>query len=407
MYFLLYKRYIYSILDPLFIYYVFTLSFSSVLVINVLNGDVADLIHFFLCHVFFFLGFYIVMNFFKKYICYTNFSISINDFFDYKVLKVTLYCLFGIYFIANTILFYTTGFPLLSDDPTVAKVENFVEGFGIILLINIGLGNFVLTTLLFFALLERKKIFFLLLLVVIILTALEGSKAGLIRILITFLLLVNHRFFSDKNITKKFKWITPLGLLLVLGVALIVLSKGSVDTDQTIFAFVRRLLYGADSILYFYLPVNQQYFDKFHFWEYIPYFFDQILGFLRIVTPKEALGNVMVMNAFPMMVGTIVGPNTAYYIEGQIFFGYFGAFLYSMIVGAVYAFIREYYFKANYYSAFWFVLICCIFQQASALTNEVTFFVSQVFYTLFFVVPVYLLVNLIIHGKIRFYKLHY
>lgn len=407
IYFTIYRRYIYSVLDPLFVYYVFTLSFSSVLVINVLIDKPPFLIHFFLCHAFFFIGFYLSIQISKKYF-YNNYRVKLPiDLFDYKIFCVTLYSLFGIYLVANIIVFYTTGFALLSDDPTIAKVENFSQGLGIILLINLGIGNFVITGLLFLVLIKPIKIDFFLLFVAVALTALEGSKAGLVRILITLMLLVNHGFFQKQNIIKRIKWAIPLGIVAVLSVAFTVLSKESSDSDQTLFAFIRRLLYGADSILYFYLPVNQQHFAQFHFWQYPAYFFDQILGFLRIVIPKEALGNVMVMNAFPAMNGTIVGPNTAYYIEGQIFFGYYGAFIYSMAVGATYAFIRQYYFHARYYSVFWFVLVCCVFQQASALTNEVTFFISQVFYTLFFVVPVYLFISLVMRGKIRLYKLHY
>ena len=52
-YYLCYRKYIYSILDPLFIY-VFTISFSSVLIINVLVYQPEYIVHFFGCQIFFF-----------------------------------------------------------------------------------------------------------------------------------------------------------------------------------------------------------------------------------------------------------------------------------------------------------------------------------------------------------------
>lgn len=407
IYFLCYKRYIYSILDPLFIY-VFTLAFSSVLVVLTLFDRPAYLAHFFLCHAFLFAGFSLTMQWGEGYQQRTSSVSSLVNFFDYKTLRLVIYILFGFYFLANVVLFYTTGFALLSDDPTTAKVENFAKGFGIILKINWGIGSFLTAGLLFFILSESRRIDFCLLLIVTSLTALEGSKSSLLRILITLALLLNHQLFKNKrSIIDKLKLVVPLGMLGVLGVFFIVLFKENENLDQVIFAFVRRLLYGADSTLYFYTPVNEQYFSRFHSWQYPSYLFNQILGFLRLVPYQEALGNVMVDNVLPNNTGTIVGPNTPYYIEGQIYFGYYGAFLYSMIIGGCYAFIRQYFFAATYYSAFWFVLMCCLCQQASTLSIEVTLFTTQLFDTLFFVIPIYLFTSLAVKGKLRIRKIRF
>jgi oligosaccharide repeat unit polymerase len=407
VYFFCYKRYIYSILDPLFIY-IFTLSFSSVLVTSILSDRPAYMAHFFLCHAFLFIGFSLTIYLLRGYKHQTLAIAMPIKFFDYETLRLVVYALFFFYFLANVVLFYTTGFALLSDDPTIAKVENFTNGFGIIRKINFSIGSFITAGLLFFILTESRWLDISFLFIVIVLTGLEGSKSSLIRILITFILLVNHEFFRHrKDITSKIKLLLPVGIIAVFGIFLTVLFKENTDSDQVVFSFVRRLLYGADSILYFYLPVNEQYFAAFNFWQFPGHLLDQILGFLRILTPGEAFGNVMVINAFPNHTGTVVGPNTPYYIEGQIFFGYYGAFAYSLFVGFCYAFIRQYFFDTKYYSAFWFVLMCCACQQASALTIEVTLFITQMFDTVFFVLPVYLIINLIVNGKLILRKLHF
>lgn len=407
IYFLAYRRYIYSILDPLFIY-VFTISFSSVLIIYTLSDQPAYVIHFFLCHIFLYVGFLITVYWLRDY-SKQELPIKIpSQFFDFETLRIVVYLLFAFYFLANVVLFYTTGFALLNDDPTIAKVENFTKGFGIIRKINTSIGSFLTAGLLFFILAKLRWIDIFALFIVIILTALEGSKSSLLRILITFVLLGNHPLFLHRNeILNKIKLVIPLGILAVLGVFFTVLFKENSDYEQVVFAFVRRLLYGADATLYFYMPVNEQYFAQFHFWQYPSHLFNQILGFLRLVMSNEAFGNIMVANAFPNMTGTIVGPNTPYYIEGQIFFGYYGAFIYSAVVGGCYAFIRQYFFFAKYYSAFWLIIICCICQQASGLYVEVTMFITSAFDTFFFVLPVYLIVNLAIHGRLRMRKLHF
>ncbi len=407
VYYLCYRRYIYSILDPLFVY-VFTLSFSSVLVIFMLADRPEYVVHFFLCHMFFFVGFTAVSYWLRDLKQQVPPVQDPASFFDYITLRRVVYSLFTFYLLANIILFYTTGFALLSDEPTTAKVENFVKGFGIIQKINFSVGSFLTAGFLFLLLTEVRRLDLILFLIVILCTALEGSKSSLLRILTTFALLMHHPLFRHKRqVMSAFKLAAPIGLIAVFGVFFTVLLKENADSEQALFAFVRRLLYGADSILYFYLPVNEQYFARFHFWEYPMHFFDQILGFLRLVIPEEALGNVMVMNAFPDMAGTIVGPNTPYYIEGQIYFGYFGAFIYSIVVGGCYAFIRQYFFHARYFSAFWFVLFCSICHQASALSVEVTLFITLAFDTCFFVVPVYLFMSLAIQGKLIIRKLHF
>lgn len=397
----------YSILDPLFIY-ILTLSFSSVLIIFTLSDRPAYLVHFFLCNASVFTGFSMMTYQLREYRRQILPVKSPTHFFDYQTLRLVVYTLFCLYILANVVLFYTTGFALLSEDPTVAKVENFTRGFGIIRKINLSVGSFLSAGLLFFILSESRRFDILLLLVLIVLTGLEGSKSSLLRILTTFVLIVNHQLFRHKSeVIRKTKLAIPLGIVAVTGIFFTVLFKENTDFEQVTFAFIRRLLYGADSTIYFYLPVNEQYFAQFRFWQYPSHLFDQILGFLRLINSKEAFGNVMVSNALPNITGTIVGPNTPYYIEGQIFFGYYGALIYSMFVGGCYAFIREYFFYTRYYSAFWIVMLCCICEQASALNVEVSLSITLMFDTLFFVLPVYLFMSVVVQGKLKLRKFHF
>jgi oligosaccharide repeat unit polymerase len=257
---------------------------------------------------------------------------------------------------------------------------------------------------LFLVLYRAQQIDYILLIIVIALTALEGSKSALLRILIMLFLWINHPLFRHrKNMIKWVKLFAPLGALVSFSVVFIVLLKENDSSQDANFAFIRRIIYGADAILTFYLPVNEQFFAGIHFWDYPSHFFNQVLAFLKIVPNHEAFGNVMVANAFPNRVGTIVGPNTPYYIEGQIFFGYYGAFVYSLLIGCCYAVIRNYFFNHKFYSAFWLILSCCICQQAGALYAEVTYFTISAFYSCFFVIPVYILISLFTQGKISFY----
>jgi len=403
IYYLAYRRYIFSIFDPLFIY-VFTISFASVLVVFTLTDKTQYLIHFFACHLFYFLGFtFSESKFSSWYEHKKNRIFQPKEFDDNYSLQLTIYTLFGIYVLANIIMFYTTGFAFLDDDPTRAKVENYMNGFGIILKINWGIGGFLSAGLLYLILNWKQRSAMAMLLVVVFFTALEGSKSSLLRILITFGLLATHSLFSsNQRILQWFYRLAPIGLIILMSVFFAVLFKENQDSEQAAFAFVKRLLYGADSILFFYLPENEQYFSTYHFWQYPAHLFNQILGFLRLVNVNEAMGNIMVLNTLPSSyTGVIVGPNTPYYIEGQVYFGYYGAFAYSFLIGAIYAFVRVYFFNSPYRTAFWFVLAACICQQAMFLSIEVTLFLTQAFDTCFFVLPVYVLVNFALYGKLN------
>ena len=403
LYYSFYHKFIFSLVDPIIIY-VIILSFSSVLILNTLNEKFSYEIHFFACHLFLLFGFSMTTLHLRKS-QYSSLEKISTELSDYKVLRLVTYTLFVLYALANIVLFYTTGFALLSDEPTVAKVENFVKGYGIILKINWGVGSFLLSSVVFFILSKARRIDYLIFFFLLLFIALEGSKASLLRILVVVAFLINHPIFeSRQSLIKKFSVFMPIGIIAMLIIFFVVLSKENNDLDEIMFAFVKRLLYGADATLYFYLPVNEQYFSNFHFWQFPGHLFNQVLAFFRIVPNNEAFGNIMIMNALPNTTGPIVGPNTPYYIEGQIFFGYFGAFIYSMCVGSFYAFIRYCFFNVKYHSAFWLVLACCICQQATALVFEVTLFVTQVFDTCFFVLPTYIAVSLLKNGRVLLRK---
>ena len=308
----------------------------------------------------------------------------------------------GLYICANIALFYTTGFALLADDPSIAKVENGQIGYAILLQFNTGVGSFLLTGLFFLLFSKPKYIDVLSLMIVLILSSLSGAKGALIQVAIIVGLITYHPLFRQSNkIRSTIKLITPLILMIVISLPFIVYGKESGGFQESTITFVTRLLMGADSTLYFYQPINEQYFAQFHFWDYPTYLLNGILSFLRLVPGIEAHGNTMVFNVINNYNAIISGPNTPYYIEGQIYFGYYGAFVYSTIIGAVYAYSRYSFFKKKFSSVFSFVFIACITNHLSVIMGEVTLGIFSAFLTCFFVLPVYFFVNFIIQGKIK------
>lgn len=403
-YLILYRKFIYSIVDPLFIF-VFTTAFSSVLVMQVLTSWV-DIAHFFLCQISLWLGFLFSNK--KKQVLLNNNCNTTFDFKDIRILEYTTYILLFFYVLSNLIVAQVKGFALLSENPSSAKVSYFQNGFGIFRKVNWGIGTFISTSL-FFLYLKKNSIWFLyFLLVVILFTSLEGSKSSLLRILFSIGAVFYHPAFKYKrSLLKKFKQYLPLSFAAVLSVFFTVLIKENDTIDNALIAFIRRLLYSADSVLFFFNSANIEYFSKFSFFEYISRLTNPILGFFRIQPYQEALGNIMVENTLPPGVypDVIVGPNTPFYIEGRIYFGFWGAILYSLLVGYIYGYLRSYYFSIVSANAFVFVYLSSFVQLANAIIIDINLAVTQTFDLTFFVIPVFVLISFLLTKKITLHPL--
>ena len=399
IYYLLYRPFIYAVIDPLFIF-VFTTAFSSVLVINVVE-EPRYIVHFFICQFFVWMGFASVQ-------WYTGIPTkqSVNntdpEFTDIDLLRYTTYVLWSIYVLSNLTFLQSKGFALLSDSPTLNKVANFQEGFGIFRKINWAVGGVAGAALIFLYLTKNRRHYLILLLFLIGLTALEGSKGALVRYVIALGLFIFHPAFRYKqNLLKRVQKFQPLAIVSIFIVFFAVLFKENDNSELVLLAFMRRLLYGADALLYFYQPTNVDYFAHFSAWDFPAYILNPILGFLRLAPYQEAFGNIMVENTLPPGVfpDLLVGPNSSFYTEGQVFFGYYGAFIYSFLLGCLASYLRSLYFSLARSSAFFFVFCSAIYQFSSAVLIDMKVFITQAFDTILLVLPVYVIVCLVIRRK--------
>jgi oligosaccharide repeat unit polymerase len=402
IYYLLYTRFIYSVVDPLFVW-VFTTSFASVLATQAIP-ETQDVLHFFGCQIALWFGFVIAYRQKKYTVVSVNSSERVYDFSDQVLLRWTTYLLLIVYIMSNIIIGYSKGFALLSNSPTESKIADFQEGFGLFRKINWSAGTFVSTSLIFMYFLRNKKIDLIFLIIVILFSSLEGSKSALLQVAVSVGIIFYHPLFSNRQILmKKFQRYLPLIFIGVMGVFFLVLMKENNGSNEAIFALIKRLLYSADSLLYFYTPINISYFDGYSFWDYISHnLTNPILGFFHLQPYKEALGNVMVDNLrLPGSTATVtIGPNLPFYIEGRIYFDFWGAFPYSMLVGYIYASIRIYFFSLSRVSAFYFVFMASFCHLASAIINDVNLAVVQLFNLAFFIIPSYIVISFFLTRKL-------
>lgn len=402
MYFLLYKSYIYSFVDPIFLFTIAT-AFSSVLVIEVVR-EVADVVHFFLCQFAVLIGFRLYYRNKSKENSPQLFSNLGEHFSDKKLLEWATLFLFILYVSANLFIAYSKGFTLLSSAPTEAKVANFQNGFGIIRKINWGVGTFLCSSLIFLYLLRKNKVYLVLLSIISFFIILDGSKSSLLRVAIAAGLIFYHPLFETERATlvnlKKYSVLFTGALFAVI---FTVLLKENDGIDEAAIAFLRRLLYGGDVVLFYYNPVNLDFFEDFNLVDYLVRFVNPISGFFRIQPYQEALGNVMIENIRPpgVTLDVIVGPNTPFYVEGRIFFGYFGGIIYSALIGYSYAAVRNFYFSISKSNAFFFVLMASIAQLLAGLLVDVNLTITQTFDLLFFSLPVYTIVAFVFDRRLK------
>ena len=408
LFWLLYRHYIFSVVDPLFIF-VITTSFASVLVLKTVE-DPRNIIHYFICELSAWAGFaWIQKRTGNPAVQVSPKKVDVQ-FTDVMLLRYTNYILFSIYLVANLIILRTKGFALLSDAPTTAKVANFQEGFGIFRKINWAVGGVSSAGLLFLYILERKRIDILMFLLIVGFSALEGSKSALLHYVVMALLLVYHPAFRhQERLRRQIKQYAPLTVIAVFAVIFAVLIRENSDTEGVLLAFVRRLLYGADSTLFFYNPANIEYFTRYSWTDFPNYIINPILGFLRLAPYQEAFGNVMVENTLPpgVTMDVIVGPNSSFYIEGQVFFGFYGAFVYSFVLGCLTSWMRTMYFSLIHSSAFALVFLNVIYQFSTLILTDLKLFITQSFDAILLVLPVYVLICFIVNRKLIIRRLRF
>ncbi len=401
LYFLAYKKILYSFVDPLF-FWVITTSFSSVLVLEVLT-DFENVAHFFLSQAFLCAGMHFSREKFDNVIKLNKTRKTVNNFTGLSLLIVITYVLFFMYVLSNLFVGYVKGFAFFSDTPTESKIANFRNGFGIFRKISWSAGTFVSTSFIFLLLTRKAKVDIVCLLVVIMFSSLEGSKSAIIQIAVSAGIVIYHPYFANKRSQiSSFNKYLPFVAIMAMIVFFAVLSKENDSSDEVAFAFVRRLLYSADSILYYYLPVNINYFEKYNLFDFIQRIINPLLGFLRLQPYMDAPGNIMVENikAGNSLDSVTVGPNTPFYIEGRIYFNYWASFMYCFFLGYLFFYIRQKFFSLKTSNAFFFVFFASFVHFASSLIIDINLAITQLLDLLFFVLPFYFIISLIVDKKV-------
>ena len=408
--FLIYRKHIFHLFDPL-LFYLVAQSFTIELAFIVID-NIQYLINFLGCELCFIIGFLFAAG---KPLQKNNFKASAlfktPDVFEISVLK--WYAIFGfiILLIANIIFIKVNGLIILADNPSAAKVESYTSGngLGIVRRMNFGLLYFVGISIAAMFLIKNRFKYIILLVILVLIIATSGSKGALFYFIILIAFLSSFTDIRKSLSFKKLKVASSLILILAIFLIAILISSGSTDDtfQDKLFKLVTRFLFFGDSIIYYYHNSTITYFSHYNIKDFFIDEFNSILGLFRLTTYSQPLG-FRLMNFYYNINQDTFGPNIPYYIKGNIYFGYYGAFIYSFIVGCVVGFIRRLFYslvRNGSPSLIYALFIIHININVTTFAQDSQLYINQLSDTLFLSMPI-LFVSLLLHYILKRSDIH-
>lgn len=391
--FLLFKRFLYSLLDPhIFVIQLFaaSLAFSvdSSIIYYLLTAIAA-----------FWCGMMMVLPTVK----HLSTPVQLDKIVDLPLLRTYSILLFVIYVFANFILYRTSPIPLFADTPTESKAAISSSGMGWIKRI-IYISSFLpvcFSLLILFS--SKKKIYIVLLVLYMLISVLLGAKSSFIHIIFLFSFLYTRKSFSECGNEAIFSWIRrlfPYMLILVIFVFLfIVLKESESEGGDSLLSVGYRLMAAGDVMLYYKFDWIRNGFLHYNVFDFISDELNGITGMFRLTSYNEPIGYLLVKEYLGDDLDTILGPNAPFFIKGHIYFGGVGGIFFSFFTGYIYAWIRKKVFLMRVSNLFVYAVWLNIFFLLINYLKESGMFLSRMFDFFLLSLPLIFISNLIIKYK--------
>ncbi len=300
-------------------------------------------------------------------------------------LRIILAVLGGAIILANAYLGEVAGFPLLSADPSAVKETVYTGGLGIVRRINMGpYAFFCAGCTLLIANGSNRRFAITILSLATSLVIFSGGKSVLLPLLFALSFAVAHGGLSSSvQFKKQIRNFSVILLGAGLLLAIVITSKAQGGILGGVQNFMLRLLLAGDVILYYY-PRR----------EVVMTLVDaNIVGFLRN-TFSDTMG-LLRLSDYSLPLGIVIlgseegGPNVQYFIAADLFFGPVAGCLYSFAVGGCMAMLRNGFFRESSDSAVRFTVRLFLAIVAFDLATEAGMFVTEIFMVLLCVTPLY------------------
>jgi hypothetical protein len=354
VYYVIYRRLFISILDPLFLSTLFSLFGSSVVLFLYFTDSISNFYFssFILTQAAFILGLF----WFKPYTADNILVGTLPKSFSFRREGLLLKSLFlvscFIFVLAQLVVYAKKGIPLFME----SRLETFTggSGFGIFSrFIDIaGICGFYLAIYLIISreVGQMRPFVILFLLFFGMSLILTGSKSAflLIGFIIYSLIIYNMKYnynasFLFNYLRTREKKILYYGFLIAL-LVIIIQSYTNKSHLNAFVSFILRLIHSGD--IYWYAYPNSI-LEKIDNSKPFQALFVDFLGFFRLVSWEDlptAIGIDLFQYHHPTNV--IQGPNGRHNVFGLIYFGYYGAILFSFCIGYLVSYVRNYlYFK--------------------------------------------------------------
>jgi len=283
--------------------------------------------------------------------------------------------------LSNVFFFAAVGPPALAADPSIAKSESYAGGFGWIRRLNWGLGTFVVVGLTYLLFAKHPRWTKWAYAAFIVISGLSGSKSALVPALFAFALLKSRPDIRNGSAGRSWwrKWLLPVMVVAALAVSLGVLLVEEDDLIGALLAFLIRLLYSSDVLIYWETPQVQHAFASLNASDYLANLLAPLLGALRLVDYGMPYGSRMVQLSLGVddEVSESLGPNLPYYVSGEMFFGV-GQYLYSFMIGLAIGWLRRRFSRASVKRPLRLCLATTFVLLSPSLAIDESLFVSQV-----------------------------
>lgn len=312
------------------------------------------------------------------------------DATSFHHLRLLMMVLAAVIIFANLYLGVTAGFPLLSSNPSEAKFTVYSGGLGLVRRLNMGPYIFLCAGCsLMIARGVCRRQMALTLASATLLNLMSGSKSALLPVLFSLSFAFSH---PGAGLSQAIRRKTTMNLGILLGAAAIlaalVATKDQGGLQGGLQQLVIRLLYNAD-VVFYYVPRRDEIAALVspHFSGFLHNAFGEVLGLLRLSDYDAALGSV-IQNT------DVGGTNVQYFVQADLFMGPVLGVIYCMIIGYAISWLRANFLRNHYRSALLAATALYFALIASDMATEFGLFVSEVFITAVFILPLYVLIVL-------------
>jgi hypothetical protein len=345
VHYIVYRRIIFTIFDPLFLFVVFEIWASAAVYFLFMVDEISsyDFISFLCCQCAFWIGLRAFPSIKAKLL--TRRPIEKTNGFEYQKKTAIIFYLSTIILLScQGIVYYMKGIPIFLD----SRLEIFAQGkgegiFGRIIDVMSICSLFTFFSIIRFDFLRKSELpKYLLLAVVFVTFLLSGSKSAFLTVVYSFWAFLVFSALKGQPIHRLLLLLRKYTKLIIaasFGLVILVIFVQTKGQENGWFMLALRFVHSGD--IYWYAYPNDVYkiIDSSHPFQAL---FTDMLGMLRIYKWEDlpqAIG--VILKDYHHPTKELDGPNARFPVFGLVYFGFAGGIFFSFIIGIIFSTVRN------------------------------------------------------------------